>query len=86
MHGYCRNFDALDEGFVEVGYFSEGVCAGKYQSFRIDGTLLQQGIKDGDELTKEVEIADFKSRMLGGDRSKLDKSALDKTLNNVKAK
>jgi len=41
MHGYCRNFDALGDGFVEVGFFNEGNSYGKYQSFRIDGSLLQ---------------------------------------------
>lgn len=76
MHGYCRNFDSLDEGFAEVGFFNEGDCYGKYQSFRLDGTLLQQGIKDGDQLTKEVEIADFMTRNLQSDLSQLDKSKM----------
>jgi len=30
MDGYCRSFDAIDEGFVEVGFFKAGVSQGKY--------------------------------------------------------
>ena len=69
MDGYCRSFDALDDGFVEVGFFKDGVSQGKYMSFKIDGTVLHQGIKDGDDMIKEVEIADFKTRNLQSDLS-----------------
>jgi len=85
MDGYCRSFDAVDEGFVEVGYFKDGVSQGKYESFRIDGTLLHQGIKDGDDMIKEVEIADFNTRNLQSDLSQLDKSKLlDKSRLSIK--
>ena len=67
MDGYCRCFDAVDKGFVEVGYFKDGVSQGKYQSFKIDGTPLHQGIKDGEDMIKEVEIADFNTRNLQSD-------------------
>lgn len=76
MDGYCRSFDAVDEGFVEVGYFKDGVSQGKYQSYKIDGTLLNQGIKDGDDMIKEVEIADFKTRNLQSDLSQLERSSI----------
>ena len=89
MDGYCRSLDAVDEGFVEVGYFKDGVSQGKYQSFKIDGTLLHQGIKDGDDMIKEVEIADFNTRNLQSDLSQLDKSKvltskLDKARDSIK--
>lgn len=37
MEGYCRNFDVVDDGFVELGYFKEGEAQGKYQSFKVNG-------------------------------------------------
>jgi hypothetical protein len=40
MEGYCRNFDAVEDGFVELGFFREGEAQGKYQSFRVDGTAV----------------------------------------------
>lgn len=33
MDGYCRHFDATDEGNVELGIFKEGQPNGKFQSF-----------------------------------------------------
>jgi len=47
MEGYCRNFDAVEDGFVELGYFREGEAQGKYQPFRVEGTAVQEGVKDG---------------------------------------
>ena len=55
MDGYCRSFDAVDEGFVEVGYFKDGVSQGKYQSYRVNGDLIHQGIKE-----KAAQAVDFK--------------------------
>ena len=30
MDGYCRHFDATENGFAEVGFFKEGEPDGKY--------------------------------------------------------
>lgn len=75
MDGYCRSFDAIDEGHVEVGFFKDGRSLGKYQEFKINGELISQGIKDGDDVIKQVEIADFMTRNLQSDLVQLEKSA-----------
>lgn len=75
MDGYCRSFDGVDEGMVEIGFFKEGRPLGKYQQFEIrSGNLVAQGIKDGDDLIKQVEIADFMTRNLTSDLVQLEKS------------
>lgn len=74
MDGYSRNFDGLGDGFVEVGFFKEGRVQGKYMQFKIDGVLVEYGIKDGEDIVKTVEIQDFKTRNLKSDLKSLEKS------------
>ena len=56
MEGYGRHFDATGEGSVDVGFFRMGEPYGKYQEFKIDGTCVQEGIKEGQTFTKLVNI------------------------------
>ena len=60
MDGYCRSFD-LKAGNekVEVGFMKEGKPMGKYQSFLLDGTPVEEGIKEGEELIKKINIANY---------------------------
>ena len=56
MDGYCRIFDGVGDGMCEVGFFKEHKVQGKYMQFRVDGTLVEYGVKDGDDLVKVVDI------------------------------
>lgn len=49
MDGYNRMFDGREDGYVQLGYFQDGVPKGRYQSFSIEGDCLQEGIKEGEE-------------------------------------
>ena len=73
MEGYCRNFDALDDGFIEVGYFKDSQPNGKYQSFKGNGSPIEEGIKEGDQMTKEIEIANYLTRVLKAGNEGIDK-------------
>ena len=37
----------------------EGKPMGKYQSFLLDGTPVEEGIKEGEELIKKINIANY---------------------------
>ena len=64
MEGYCRHFDATGDGFVEVGFFRKGEPYGKSQAFNIDGTCVEEGLKEGDVLTKEMHIENYVTRVV----------------------
>jgi len=68
MDGYCRMFDGRDAGKVELGYFKEGKPLGKYQSFSISGQQLEEGIKEGDNLVKDIVISSYQTRVLKNDQ------------------
>jgi hypothetical protein len=60
MHGYCRDFSIIDdEAHCQLGFFKDGQPCGKYQKFDIEGNCLQEGIKEGDEMKKEIKIQNY---------------------------
>lgn len=65
MDGYCRSFDlrGINEQ-IEVGFMKEGKPMGKYQSFKLDGTPVEEGIKEGDQLIKKISIANYQTRVI----------------------
>jgi len=70
MDGYCRLIDTLTEE-VHVGYFKEDVPMGKYSRYTINGELQEQGIKEEDELVKDIEVKHFMTRILDTKRDKI---------------
>jgi len=80
LDGYGRRFNLTHmEELIEVGFFRHGVPLGKYHSFTKNGDTKEQGIRDGDDLVKKVEIKDFMTRNLGSDLGQLETGvALDK--------
>mmetsp|Transcript_13591 Transcript_13591/g.21239 ORF Transcript_13591/g.21239 Transcript_13591/m.21239 type:complete len:146 (-) Transcript_13591:11-448(-) len=64
MDGYCRMFDAREDGFAQVGYFREGVPMGKYQRFTLDGVCEEEGIREGADLVKQIEVRNYLTRTL----------------------
>mmetsp|Transcript_5480 Transcript_5480/g.9289 ORF Transcript_5480/g.9289 Transcript_5480/m.9289 type:complete len:89 (+) Transcript_5480:586-852(+) len=88
MDGYCRMFDGRGEGHVKLGFFREGVPSGKFQSFTTDGASIEEGIKEGDDLLKEIDIANYLTKFLKNDRHSLqvlEKSASPVRKTSVKA-
>jgi len=76
MDGYCRLIDTQTEE-VHVGYFKEDVPMGKYSRYTIAGEIQEQGIKEEDELVKDIEINNFMSRILDTKRDKMEDSLLN---------
>ena len=64
MDGYCRHFDVGNDKKVELGFFKEGNPMGKYQSFKLDGTPIEEGIKENDQLIKKISIANYQTRVI----------------------
>jgi len=62
--GYNRVFNAPEPAFCELGYWKENSPNGKYQRFDHHGNCLEQGIRDGSELTKEIEINSYQTRLI----------------------
>jgi hypothetical protein len=57
MEGYCRHFKAQGENsLVEIGFFKEGQPNGKYTSIRLDGTIIEEGIKEKEKVVKSIPI------------------------------
>ena len=66
MEGYCRHFVAKekDSSMVELGFFKEGQPSGKYSSFSFEGAVLEEGIKERDQLVKQIPIGNFLTRVI----------------------
>jgi len=63
MDGYCRLIDCTAEE-VHVGFFKNDLPMGKYQKFTLDDEVAEEGIKEEEELVKEVEIKNYLTRDL----------------------
>ena len=62
MNGYCREmscYDGAGEAECQLGYFKDGQPQGKYQSFDIEGNCKEEGIKEGDQMQKEIKIQNY---------------------------
>ena len=60
MHGYARDFSIVDEeAHCQLGFFKDGQPCGKYQKFDLEGNCLEEGIKEGDEMKKEIKIQNY---------------------------
>jgi len=85
MDGYCRLIDLTTEE-VHVGYFQGDMPKGKYARYNINGQLQEEGIKEEDELVKEIEINHFMTRILDTKRDKIQDSLLNPDAMSLKKK
>ena len=84
MDGYARMFDGRKDGFVQLGYFREGTPMGKYQSFNIDGTCLEEGVREGSTLTKQINVANYLTRTLKSEKEMVQYGRQRSSMNKVK--
>lgn len=64
MDGYCRGISAIN-GSCSVGYHLAGLPQGKFCSYKLDGTFMQQeGIYEGKKITQAMKIKTFEQPII----------------------